>query len=69
MNSLNREKQVTHDDLEVIVKGTKDESAITKEQRQLKLSLNDEIRMRMQDRLKVMKESDSEDEVNVNEMH
>ena len=69
MNSLNREKQVTHDDLEVIVKGTKDESVITKEQRQLKLSLNDEIRMRMQDRLKVMKESDSEDEVNVNEMH
>lgn len=68
MNSLNREKQVTHDDLEVIVKGTKDESAITKEQRQLKLSLNDEIRMRMQERLKVMKESDTEDEVNVNEM-
>ena len=68
MNSLNREKQVTHDDLEVIVKGTKDESVITKEQRQLKLSLNDEIRMRMQERLKVMKESDSEDEVNVNEM-
>ena len=68
MNSLNREKQVTHDDLEVIVKGTKDESVITKEQRQLKLSLNDEIRMRMQERLKVMKESDTEDEVNVNEM-
>ena len=68
MNSLNREKQVTHDDLEVIVKGTKDESVITKEQRQLKLSLNDEIRRRMQERLKVMKESDSEDEVNVNEM-
>ena len=68
MNSLNREKQVTHDDLEVIVKGTKDESVITKEQRQLKLSLNDEIRMRMQERLKVMKERDSEDEVNVNEM-
>lgn len=65
---MNREKQVTHDDLEVIVKGTKDESVITKEQRQLKLSLNDEIRMRMQERLKVMKESDSEDEVNVNEM-
>ena len=68
MNSLNREKQVTHDYLEVIVKGTKDESAITKEKRQLKLSLNDEIRMRMQERLKVMKESDTEDEVNVNEM-
>ena len=50
------------------MKGTKDESAITKEQRQLKLSLNDEIRMRMQERLKVMKESDTEDEVNVNEM-
>ena len=65
---MNREKQVTHDDLEVIVKGTKDESVITKEQRQLKLSLNDEIRMRMQERLKVMKESDTEDEVNVNEM-
>ena len=43
-----RERVVTHDEIEVIVKGTKDESAVTKEQRQLKLSLNDEIRMRMQ---------------------
>lgn len=63
-----REKEAPKDDLETIVKGTKNESKITKEQRQLKMSLNDEIRLRMQERLKIMRDSDSEDESNINGM-
>lgn len=62
-----REKQKSKD-LETIVKGTKDEPRITKEQRQLKMSLNDEIRMKMQERLKVMRDSDTEEENAVNDM-
>lgn len=50
------------------MKGTQDESEVTKVQRQLKLSLNDEIRLRMKERLQVMQESDSDDPGNVNEM-
>lgn len=63
-----REKEAPKDDLETIVKGTKNESKITKEQRQLKMSLNDEIRLKMQERLKIMRDSDSEDESNINGM-
>ena len=54
--------------LDEIVRGSKDESAVTQTQRQLKLSLNDEIRMKMQERLKVMNESDSEEDTNVNDL-
>ena len=54
--------------LDEIVKGGKDESAVMQTQRQLKLSLNDEIRMKMQQRLKVMHESDSEEDMNVNDL-
>lgn len=50
------------------MKGTWDESEVTKTQRQLKLSLNDEIRLKMKERFQVMQESDSEDQGNVNEM-
>lgn len=50
------------------MKGTRDESEVTKTQRQLKLSLNDEIRLKMKERFQVMQESDSEDQGNVNEM-
>lgn len=49
---------------DVIVKGREDESAVTKHQRQLKLSLNDEIRLKMQERLKVMNESDDDNAIN-----
>ena len=54
--------------LERIVKGGEGESSITKTQRQLKMSLNDEIRLKMQERLRIMRESDSEEETGVNEM-
>ena len=54
--------------LDEIVRGSKDESAVTQTQRQLKLSLNDEIRLKMQERLKVMNESDSEEDTNVNDL-
>ena len=54
--------------LDEIVRGSKDESTVTQTQRQLKLSLNDEIRMKMQERLKVMNESDSEEDTNVNDL-
>lgn len=63
-----REKQVSKDDLKTIVNGSSNESKITQNQRQLKLSLNEEIRMKMQERLKVMQNSDSEDEGNVNDL-
>ena len=49
------------------MKGKEGESGVMKTQRQLKMSLNDEIRLKMQERLKIMKESDSEDN-GVNEM-
>ena len=54
--------------LDRIVKGGEGESNITKTQRQLKMSLNDEIRLKMQERLRIMRESDSEEETGVNEM-
>ena len=63
-----REKQPGKSAREAIVKGTRDESEVTKTQRQLKLSLNDEIRLKMKERFQVMQESDSEDQGNVNEM-
>ena len=62
-----RRREQTTVSLEEIVKGKEGESGVTKTQRQLKMSLNDEIRLKMQERLKIMKESDSEDN-GVNEM-
>lgn len=50
---------------DVIVNGRADESEVTKNQRRLKMSLNDEIRKKMQERLKVMNESDEENLSNV----
>ncbi len=50
------------------MKGGEGESSITKTQRQLKMSLNDEIRLKMQERLRIMRESDSEEDTGVNEM-
>lgn len=50
---------------DVIVNGRADESEVTKNQRRLKMSLNDEIRQKMQERLKVMNESDEENLSNV----
>lgn len=50
---------------DVIVNGRADESEVTKNQRRLKMSLNDEIRKKMQERLKVMNESDDENLSNV----
>ena len=50
---------------DVIVNGRADESEVTKNQRRLKMSLNDEIRKKMQERLKVMNESDDETLSNV----
>lgn len=55
-NAMNRD---------VIVNGKADESEVTKNQRRLKMSLNDEIRKKMQERLKVMNESDDENLSNV----
>lgn len=63
-----REKQPSTNERDVVVKGTQDESEVTKNQRQLKLSLNDEIRLKMKERLQVMQESDSDDQENINEM-
>lgn len=64
---MGRRREQTTVSLEEIVKGKEGESRVTKTQRQLKMSLNDEIRLKMQERLKIMKESDSEDN-GVNEM-
>ena len=50
---------------DAIVNGRADESEVTKNQRRLKMSLNDEIRKKMQERLKVMNESDDENLSNV----
>ena len=50
---------------DVIVNGRADESEVTKNQRRLKMSLIDEIRKKMQERLKVMNESDDENLSNV----
>ena len=63
-----KEKEEPTQSLERIVKGGEEESSITKTQRQLKMSLNDEIRLKMQERLRIMRESDSEEETGVNEM-
>ena len=64
---MGRRREQTTVSLEEIVKGKEGESGGMKTQRQLKMSLNDEIRLKMQERLKIMKESDSEDN-GVNEM-
>ena len=64
---MGRRREQTTVSLEEIVQGKEGESGITTTQRQLKMSLNDEIRLKMQERLKIMKESDSEDN-GVNEM-
>ena len=64
---MGRRREQTTVSLEEIVKGKEAESGVMKTQRQLKMSLNDEIRLKMQERLKIMKESDSEDN-GVNEM-
>ena len=58
---MGRRREQTTVSLEEIVKGKEGESGVMKAQRQLKMSLNDEMR------LKIMKESDSEDN-GVNEM-
>ena len=50
---------------DAIVNGRADESEVMKNQRRLKMSLNDEIRKKMQQRLKVMNESDEENLSNV----
>ena len=64
---MGRRREQTTVSLEEIVKGKEGESGVMKTHPQHKMTLNDEIRLKMQERLKIMKESDSEDN-GVNEM-